>query len=121
MSSGRGREVLQLLHSHTTRFSDLFPGANSAAEECERQVEQEQQVEKQMETEVQLIASVPQKESDWNTWETALQSKTLQEFLHCASTEVHARLLVLAVQLAANIRHILLHYEYASKSCRSHE
>lgn len=109
---------MQLLRSHASSFSNLLPGAKSAAEECEREVEQEQEMEKLIEKEVQLIACVPRKETDWNTWQEALQSGTLQEFVHRASTEVRSypKLLVHAMYVC----HLWLtfitsvpHYEYA--------
>jgi hypothetical protein len=76
----RGSEVLRQLHAHALRFPEQVQAVGSAAEECEREVEQEKEVEQQMERELRYNRTVPRCETDWKSWEKALLCETSQDF-----------------------------------------
>jgi hypothetical protein len=73
---------LQLLHAHAFAFPQQVETVDSVAGECEREVHQVMEVEQEMEQEVQHARMVARCETGWDNWEKALQSSTLQSFLH---------------------------------------
>jgi predicted helicase len=81
----RGKQVLQLLRAHASSFSEQVQALSSAAEECEREVEQEQEVEQEMEQEVYRARTVERRETNWDSWEEALQGNTLQNVVGMAA------------------------------------
>lgn len=84
--SNEGQQILQ--HSHADKFSKQVAGASTAAEECERELELLPEVQKQVIREVHTKRAVALPETNWVSWEIALQSKTLHSFKITAEASV---------------------------------
>lgn len=85
--SCEGQQILKLLRLHASKFSQRLVGASTAAEECERELEQDQatEAEQQMDQHIQHKSSVGRLESNWNSWEIALQTHDHHESFRCAA------------------------------------
>jgi hypothetical protein len=81
----RGTQILQLLHTHASSFTELVKDVGSAAEECEREVEQLKENEREREQETQHARTEPRFETNWSSCEKALQCKSLPVFLQKTS------------------------------------
>ena len=84
----RGTQVLQLLNTHASEFPQKVQPAGSAEEECEREVEQEQEAEQDQEQEVEHEVAVARLETDWPSWQGALECKSMEKFVVASGSQV---------------------------------
>lgn len=88
-ASEEGEAILELLLQHASKFSRLgVQAANSAVEECEREVEQEKEVEPRREQNLRHKREEARPETNWKDWDKALQCSTLSSLIRVSETPV---------------------------------